>query len=135
MNDFSLLVEYMEQGSHAGAKMVGDKENVPQSTTLDDILKINKNSQNLNDAAKQTKSPMPFPITDAHLEKIASVYADISTLIMEFKKAQENPVISGSARSMYNCNQIIEKFNKILNVIEGMNKNMDGLDEKTKPSK
>ena len=135
MNDFLLLTEYMEYGSQAGAKMVGDKEQLPRSSTLDDILKINKNSQNLNDAAKNTKSNMPFPITKNHLEKIAGVYADIVTLIEDFKMAGRNPVVKENRKARFHIDVIIKKFNGMLNDIEGLQDNFDGLDPKNFRSK
>ena len=128
MDDFLVLVEYMEQGSGSGPKMVGDKETKPQSTNIVDLLNQNHDPNDLNNASKNTPAALPFPITKAHLDKIAAIYTDIATMIADFDRARHNPNIKDNSDAESHIEKMNKKLKHVLNILKSLEENFDGID-------
>lgn len=108
------------QGKHAG---VGETMNAkPKQVTLSDVLDSYKRNE------PQAPSPLPAPITNNHLDKLADVYTSVATLAADFEKSKENPVIQKNITAGKGVDQIISKLKTILETIKGMDKDLDQLD-------
>ena len=108
------------QGKFSG---VGETINAkPKQVTLRDVLDSYERNE------PQAPSPLPSPITNNHLEKLADVYTSVASLAVDFEKAKENPIIQKNITADKGLTEIVSKFKDILDTIKGMDKDLDKLD-------
>ena len=119
-NKFQLLCEFvtMDQTEGGNKMMQGEERPAgPKHMTLSDIVdQHNKNKE----TGSKAPNVLPAPLTNNHLEAIASIYVNSAAIQIDIKTAAQNPIIKENRKLLDAVKSVYRKFTQIKKIIKSM---------------